>query len=320
MSRQRIIKDGIWRSDDLENLNSDEQVVFLYFFSSPYSNIIGAYKIVPRLAASDARKDLDSQFIPAIRTLIDAGHISFDWETNYVWVKKWWEHNSAKGAVATTLRDKSIEQIAALPLRWRDEYIADFIDRLPTADNLRITVAADLGYQLNGGPIAYVYVIDSRPGSATTPIPYGYPSDSRPGNTTTNSISISNTTNNSKVIHTLYFPHDLRAAESQSITNLLSPIPPAAAQLLMDELAAAASTPGTIKTTKAKYLRGMIKKFHDGSFAPTAGIPITARRTRDAAGAEQQSAGAVTPEGQATGREKATELLAQIARKSRTTS
>jgi len=132
MSRQRTINDQIWRSNRLSGCTVEDRYALFYFLTSPFSNVIGAYEIVIRVAASEMGWDPDSQLMPVMRRLIDAGILDFDPQANYIWIKDWWDHNSAKMAVATTLRKKTLEQIAALPQGWRDAYVNDFIDRLPT--------------------------------------------------------------------------------------------------------------------------------------------------------------------------------------------
>ncbi|WP_368655616.1 hypothetical protein ABRY94_04080 [Castellaniella ginsengisoli] len=141
MSRQRTINDQIWRSNRLSGCTVEDRYALFYFLTSPFSNVIGAYEIVIRGAASEMGWDPDSQLMPVMRRLIDAGILDFDPQANYIWIKDWWDHNSAKMAAATTLRKKTFEQIAALPQGWRDAYVNDFIDRLPTEDPLRNTVS-----------------------------------------------------------------------------------------------------------------------------------------------------------------------------------
>ncbi|WP_235181218.1 hypothetical protein [Bordetella bronchiseptica] len=106
--------------------------------------MIGAYEVVLRVAASEMGWDVESQLINVIRRLVDADLIYFDADANYVWVKVWWDHNSAKMAVASTLRKKTLQQIEALPERWRNDYVDDFINRLPADDPLRDTIASAL--------------------------------------------------------------------------------------------------------------------------------------------------------------------------------
>ncbi|AZY51392.1 hypothetical protein [Bordetella avium] len=137
MSRQRTINDQIWRSNRLSGCTVEVRYALFYFLTSPFSNVIGAYEVVLRVAASEMGWDPDSQLMPVMRRLIDAGILDFDPQANYIWIKDWWDHNSAKMAVATTLRKRTLEQIAALPRGWRDAYVNDFIDRLPTEDPLR---------------------------------------------------------------------------------------------------------------------------------------------------------------------------------------
>lgn len=210
MSRQRTINDQIWRSNRLSGCTVEDRYALFYFLTSPFSNVIGAYEVVLRVAASEMGWDVESQLINVIRRLVDADLIYFDADANYVWVKVWWDHNSAKMAVASTLRKKTLQQIEALPERWRNDYVDDFINRLPADDPLRDTVASALASPSDRVSTAYADPSNSQssihsaphdalinqgvsePDTLCTPYPNGM--DRRPGNTTTNTNSIYNTT------------------------------------------------------------------------------------------------------------------------------
>ena len=105
-----------------------------YLLTCPFSNIIGAYEFVPRIAASEMGWDSDSQLMPVLRRLTDCNFVKLDEGLSYVWVRIWWEHNSPTMAVGGTLRQRTFDQIAAIPPQWRDEFIDDFVSRLPSND------------------------------------------------------------------------------------------------------------------------------------------------------------------------------------------
>jgi len=299
MSRQRTINDQIWRSNRLSGCTVEDRYALFYFLTSPFSNVIGAYEIVLRVAASEMGWDVESQLMNVIRRLVDADLIYFDADANHVWVKVWWDHNSAKMAVASTLRKKTLEQIAALPERWRNDYAGDFINRLPADDPLRDTVAIALAYPSDRVPTAYAGPSDSqspvqsRQNNAlinqgvshpdTLAIPYPQGTDRRPGNTTTNTNSIYNTTTTTGADHGLQYPSSLVPAERLSIRNLIANIPANDAQALLDELEGAIKKPGTIRTSKVAYFKGLVDRHRSGGFVPSAGILVATRRERDAA-------------------------------------
>ena len=299
MSRQRTINDQIWRSNRLSGCTVEDRYALFYFLTSPFSNVIGAYEIVLRVAASEMGWDVESQLINVIRRLVDADLIYFDTDANYVWVKVWWDHNSAKMAVASTLRKKTLQQIEALPERWRNDYVDDFINRLPADDPLRDTVASALASPSDRVSTAYADPSDSQssihsaphdalinqgvsePDTLCTPYPNGM--DRRPGNTTTNTNSIYNTTTTTGTGNGLQYPSSLARAERMSIQNLIANIPAESAQALLDELEGAIKKPGTIRTTKVAYLKGLVDRHRTGGFVPAAGIPIATKRERLAA-------------------------------------
>ena len=76
----------------------------------------------------------------------------------------------------------------------------------------------------------------------------------------------------------LLLPRSLPLAQNREIARMLEGTSPADAQVLLDELEGALETPGTIKTTAARWFRALVRRQKAGQFAPSAGIHITARR------------------------------------------
>lgn len=293
MSRQRTVSDQIWRSNRMSGFTEEDRYALLYFLTSPFSNVIGAYEVVIRIAASEMGWDPESQLMPVMRRLIDAGILDFDPQANYIWVKDWWDHHSAKMAVATTLRTKTLEQIEALPHAWRDAYVSDFINRLPAGDPLRKTVAKALAYGPYRLSTPYAEPDDGRMSISacakdlhrnqslneghTLGIAYPEAMDRGPGNTTTNTNLIYNPTT-TRGDDGLQYPRALVTAEKMSIQNLLTDVPLADAQALLDELEGAIKKPGTIQKSKVAYFKGLLNNHRKGGFVPAAGILVATRR------------------------------------------
>ncbi|PWK36419.1 hypothetical protein [Cupriavidus plantarum] len=333
MSRQRTINDQIWRSNRLSGCTVEDRYALFYFLTSPFSNVIGAYEIVLRVAASEMGWDVESQLMNVIRRLVDADLIYFDAESNHVWVKVWWDHNSAKMAVASTLRKKTLEQIAALPECWRNDYAGDFINRLPADDSLRDTVAMALAYPSDRVSTAYAdpsnspSPIQSGKSDAvinqgvsepdTVSVPYRHGMDRRPGNTTTNTNSIYNTTTTTEADHGLQYPSSLAPAERVSIQNLIAHIPVDSAQALLDELEGAIKKPGTIRTSKVAYLKGLVDRHRTGEFVPSAGIHVATRRERQAASASAVCAPQPSSLSKAESQARLQDLKAQLGMQTR---
>lgn len=196
MGRQRTIKDReFWCSPKMAGLTHEDRSTLTYLLTSPYSNIIGVYEIVPRLAASEMGWDKDSQLIPVLQRLSDAGFLKYDQELSFVWVKIWWEHNSAPGAVAPTLRSKTVDEIFRMPSQWRDDFVRDFLLRLPreskSQGNLHDVVSKEIRLTAERVSIPCPYPIDS------VSMPQSYPIDTRPGNSNSNYKYNSNSNSNS---------------------------------------------------------------------------------------------------------------------------
>ncbi|WP_186080254.1 hypothetical protein [Burkholderia gladioli] len=264
MSRQRTLNDAaFWRSPEMAGRTQEDRAMLCYLLTSPFSNIIGAYQIVPRIAASEMGWDSDSQLLPVIHRLSNAGFLQFDPESSFVWVRIWWNHNSAKMAVGGTLRQRTFEQIAQIPQQWRRPYVEDFVGRLPLhAEDklgLREAVAARFATELGD--------------AERVPVPYSYPMDRGAGNSTTNGICNTNTT----TTEGLRFPISFPSLEVRAMRNALAGIPVDDAQQLIDEVVGATLS-NSIKTTPTQFLNGLIAYYRTGAFKPSAGVIVSARR------------------------------------------
>jgi len=231
MSRQRTLNDAIfWRSPEMAGRTQEDRAMLCYLLTSPFSNIVGVYRIVPRIAASEMGWDSDSQLLPVIQRLALSGFVRFDPELSFVWVRIWWDHNSARMAVGGTLRQRTFEQIEQMPRQWQQEYLKDFVGRLPLPSEdklgLRTAVAARFAIEPSNEEQA--------------PIPYGYPTDRGAGNPTTNDNTNSNTT----TANSLRCPSSLPFQEVQAMCGALDGIPINDAQQLIDEVAGALNCNG----------------------------------------------------------------------------
>ncbi|MGZ5199204.1 MAG: hypothetical protein ACXWC4_05480 [Telluria sp.] len=225
MGRQRTINDAeFWRAPRIADRTQEDKATLLYLLTSPYSNIIGVYPIVPRIAAAEMGWTAD-QLLAILRRLGTFELVTFEEPSGFVWVRNWWDHNSAKMAVATTLREKTYSQIAAIPATWREAFLADFLMRIPTGeksshgtkDDLRSIVARDLSGQ-----------------GYSVPIPYRQAMDSPMGNTTDNTNSNSNNYSRDSLLE---FPM-LEAGMQEQLAAVISRLPSDMRQDVLDEIAA----------------------------------------------------------------------------------
>lgn len=219
MGRQRTIDDaGFWRSVQISSRSQEDKATLFYLLTSPFSNIIGAYQIVPHIAAAEMGWTSE-QLFPVLTRLSNADLIEYDEGSCSVWVKIWWEHNSARMAVGPSLRAKTFDQIGQIIAAWQRDYIADFVSRLPAKDDLRASVSCELSETL---------------GTVQTPCPY--PSDTAALNTTDNDISIS-TTNAAELrdSHALEFPR-LDRREIEELRVRIGFLPHSIRQDVLDEI------------------------------------------------------------------------------------
>lgn len=266
MSRQRTINDSaFWRSPKMAGRTQEDRATLTYLLTCPFSNIIGAYQIVPRIAASEMGWDTESQFMPILRRLQEAGFIEYEAEASFVWVHIWWDHNYPLMALAPKLRQKTFSQIQALPEKWRPLYIEDLLERLPRSEELRNLVANTFGLS---------------PDSMRNPpdgvsIPYAYPID----RVRVNSNYKSNSNPTTLDLEPL---KQLSTGEREKIIVLLRDVTDADARSLLAELSKAMARPGHITQSPIQYFRGILQRHRSGDFVPTTpGAKATAELALD---------------------------------------
>lgn len=238
--RQRTVSDYFWRDPQIYDLSQEDKATLLYFLTSPSSNIIGVYQIVWGIAAAEMGWTKDQMMLVAKR-LRDKGLIDFS-DTAWIWVKIWWNHNSARGAFSPKLLVTAKKQCAAMPPEWLDEYLNSL--KLAGLDMVSI------GYQ--------------------------YPNDTPPANTTCNS-SINTTTTTAA---DLVYPEDLTSNEKNSIIGLMPRIqflPLEKQQELLDELTGAIRAK-SITTNCVSFFSGLVSAAQKGPFIPGRGTKVLEAR------------------------------------------
>lgn len=121
MGRQRTIDDAeFWRSPRIANRSQEDKATLLYLLTSPYSNIIGVYQIVPRIAASEMGWTAD-QLLPVLERLAKLELISFDEPSGFIWVRIWWYHNKLRMALLGNLAKRAYSELSKVPTHWRTE-------------------------------------------------------------------------------------------------------------------------------------------------------------------------------------------------------
>ena len=269
MGRQRTVNDAeFWRSPRVADRTQEDKATLLYLLTSPYSNIIGVYQIVPRIAAAEMGWTAD-QLVTILKRLVESKLIFYDPKSGFVWVKIWWDHNSAKMAVATTLRSNTLKQIDNIPIDWRDKYLEDFLPRLAPKENKPGQVDSNLQKQFEDALASHGYRVS---------IPYGQGIHSPAGNTNSNINSISNTNTNPEPPTTSNLIWDFPSLEASAMSKLqqvILQLPPGIQQDALDEISAKMKA-GTVRSpiALARYFAS-----HPSSFCLTEGH--TARLDRE---------------------------------------
>lgn len=218
MGRQRTIDDaGFWRSPQIAARSQEDKATLLYLLTSPFSNIVGVYQMIPRVAAAEMGWTSE-QLLPVLERLTESNLIEFDEQSCSVWIKVWWDHNSARMAVGPALRAKTCEQIEQIIPRWREAYLVDFVTRLPEKDGLRASVERHL-----------------LQGMDTVSTPCRYRLDSGPPNTTRNHISINTTNDPRPGGESLEFPK-LSESEVAALRAKVELLPSSMRQDVLDEI------------------------------------------------------------------------------------
>lgn len=276
MGRQRTINDAqFWRSPKIADRTQEDKATLLYVLTSPYSNIVGVYSIVPRIAAAEMGWTAD-QLLAILKRLESIKLVQYDEASSFVWVRNWWDHNSAKMAVATTLRAKTYAQIDEVPAQWRAEFLLDFLTRLPAGESntsgselsLRDLVAADMESRGHTVSIPYRYPRDR------VSIPYQHPIDRATGNTT-NNVNANSNSNNYNDDLPLEFPK-LEESVHEQLAVIVSRLPHEMRQDVLDEIAAKIHS-GTIRSP-IKLAQHFAN--NPGSFAISEGLAVRSARAQ----------------------------------------
>ncbi len=247
--RQRTISDFFWRDPAICDLGQEDKATLLYFLTSPSSNIIGVYQVVWAIAAAEMGWTKD-QMVTVAKRLQLKELIDFN-DAGWIWVKIWWDHNSALGAFSPKLLENAKRQCVAMPSEWLEEYL----NSLELVGVNRVSI----GYQ--------------------------YPNDTPPSNTTSIYTCIDTTTTPAESVGADAFdfewPEKLSPKEKNSIINIMLQVqflPFEKQQELIDELAGAIDT-NSIKTNFVAFFKSLVDSVQNQSFIPSRGTRVLQART-----------------------------------------
>ncbi len=161
MSRQRTVNDQrFWRNPLLQSCTTEDKVALLHLLTSPDSNIIGAYPLVPRIAGAEIGWTQD-QWLQVMERLRLSDLAWYDIERMFVWVRIWWEHHLASQSMGPKLRNRTIDDIRRLPEPWRELFLHDFRQRLNNEHLTILDAALKCNLSSDTVSIPYPYGIDT---------------------------------------------------------------------------------------------------------------------------------------------------------------
>lgn len=269
MSRQRMVSDSVWT--ELGAITFEDRYCALWLLTNPYSGMCGAYRVVERVMSASMGWS-DDQTRQVLARLEARGLLLY--REGWVLVRYWWNHNSLPHAVSPKMRakfEKEIKQVLATAHSEVAEALLSDLER----------------HGFDTVSIQYPYPID------TVSIPYqcGIPTtttNNSTANTTTTRLVKAGMEGETNQVGTdgggdddLVFPAELSADERAAATNLLSGADAtvAAAQAILDVLAASLSS-GQIRKSPLAVLGGLCRRYQAGTFDPTPGLHLSAKRRR----------------------------------------
>lgn len=126
--RQRTVSDDFWSDPDLAGLDMQAKYATLYLLTNRHSNIIGVYRVVPRLICGElgwSQDEVSRVFADLARQDV----IAWDPETGWVWVKPWWKEHHVGVAFGGKLAARALEEVKRIPGQWLSQYLQDLQTR-----------------------------------------------------------------------------------------------------------------------------------------------------------------------------------------------
>lgn len=128
MGRQRTINDqAFWRSPRLANATQEDKIALLHLLTCPDSNITGCFTLIPRIAGAEIGWTAE-QWLQVIERLECMDLVFYEKESQFVWVKIWWQHHAARQVTGPKLRGKTVRDLENIPHAWRAAYLQEFVN------------------------------------------------------------------------------------------------------------------------------------------------------------------------------------------------
>jgi hypothetical protein len=126
MARYRPISpEQTWRSADSCDLTISERYGELYLLTSPFTNTIGCYRVVSRIAAAEMGLSQE-EFINVVQRLQDRGVIVC--VDDFILVRTWFRHNSWEATFSGNVAKAAAKELASLPDELRALWVRASLD------------------------------------------------------------------------------------------------------------------------------------------------------------------------------------------------
>ncbi len=107
---------SFWQSPEMRALPEDARTLALYLLTTPHGNLIGCFRLPDAYAAEDLQWPSE-RVGEGFRKLVDAGFLTRDEATKWVFIAKFLKWNSFENPNVARAALKAFEQVPSLPLK-----------------------------------------------------------------------------------------------------------------------------------------------------------------------------------------------------------
>ncbi|KMZ11838.1 hypothetical protein BHUM_03126 [Candidatus Burkholderia humilis] len=146
MARYRPISpEQTWRSADSCDLTISERYCEFYLLTSPFTNTIGCYRVVGRIAAAEMGLSQE-EFANVLQRLADRKIVvCID---DYILVRMWFRYNSWEATFSGNVAKAAAKELASLPSELREYWVRASLDiGIPEAAILGLLPESNMAFQ-----------------------------------------------------------------------------------------------------------------------------------------------------------------------------
>lgn len=134
-SYRPISQNSAWRSTSAASMLMSERYLEYYFLTSPFSNAIGCYQIVPSIVVAEMGLSSQDELAGLLAQLQAKGIIYRS--DNFVLVTTWFHHNKWKSALQGNVKKLAQQEIEALPTALQEKWVETSLKSGVPLDGIR---------------------------------------------------------------------------------------------------------------------------------------------------------------------------------------